>query len=143
MGLADLIALQAVAAKLLEQLDLAICLNALRYAGHIQIVAQIHQMADDRLLTFAVLSAADEAAVDLHVLDLRQIQHLETRGFCSHIVQRQRDAPRAQRVKKASHALKLYALRAFRNFKCQPLWICTGLSKDLVHRVQVVRALPA
>ena len=79
--LADLIPLQPVTAELLQKFDLAIGFDALCHAAHTEVVAQVDEVPDDRLLARTMLCLADQAAVDFCHADLRQIEHFQTRRF--------------------------------------------------------------
>lgn len=74
-GFTNLIALQLITSEFFQQFDLAVCFDALCNAAHIQIVAQVYKMSDDKLFTLVVFRFIDQTFINFCNADLREVEH--------------------------------------------------------------------
>ena len=74
-GFTNLIALQLITSEFFFLFDLAVCFDTLCHTAHIQIVAQVDKMSDNKLFAVDVFSLVDQTFINFCNADLREVEH--------------------------------------------------------------------
>ena len=133
-GLAEQIALHAVAAFLGEEGELVDRLDALGDDRHFEAVAEIDHGADDRRRLRVAAEIHDEGAVDLDLVERERLEIAQRGVSAAEIIHGDAHAERLQPAQQRETAIKILDQHALGDFELEPAGRKAGLEQDGMHK---------